>query len=66
MSNWVKIHPDGTAVVPDGDVNRHVSVNLEFDPDDGEVRAVADLDGARVRAGLEPNAPVLTDDETGD
>ncbi len=66
MSNWVKIHPDGTAVVPDGDVNRHVSVTLEFDPDDGEVRAVADLDGARVRAGLEPITPAVTGDETGD
>ena len=66
MGSWVKIHRDGTAVVPDGDVNRHVSVNLEFDPDTGAVRAVPDLDGARVRAGLEPNTPAATGDETGD
>src|SRR6266581_4933619 len=57
MSGYVKIHPDGSAVVPDGDVNRHVSVNLEFDPDTGAVRAVPDIDGARVRAGLEPITP---------
>jgi len=66
MSDYVKIHRDGTAVVPDGDVNRHVSVTLEFDPDTGDVRAVPDLDGARVRVGLEPNAPADSGDETGD
>ena len=57
MSTYVAINRDFTATVPDGDVNRHVSVRLEFDPATGAVRAVPALDAARAAAGLPPAEP---------
>ena len=63
MADLVPIHRDFTALVPDGDVNRHCSVTLAFDPDSGAVYAEPALGQARVSANLpaEP-APAAHDD----
>jgi hypothetical protein len=64
MADLIPIHRDFTALVPDGEVNRHVNVRLLFDPDTGEVTAQTDVNAARVAAGLTPHAEPAPADTT--